>query len=60
MQTHDYAFLALAAVIAAAAILISPKGSASVKQPWMPGYGLDLSGINRSVGPLPEEEFPAH
>ena len=61
MQTHHYiSFLVLAALIAAVAIVGLPKGTASVNQPLMSGYGFDPSGIHRSVGYLPEEEFPAH
>ncbi len=58
MHTHDYVLLALAALIIAAAFaLLSESGATGESiQP----YQMDLSGLNRNAGYLPEEEFPAH
>ena len=58
MYRYDYVLLALAALVLAAAFLVSPKGSAGRLQ-WAPAE-IHLSGIHRNTAMLPEEDFPAH
>ena len=58
MHTQDYLLLAFAASISAAAFAFLPHASATGDS-FAP-YWIDLSGLNRNAGYLPEEEFPAH
>ena len=56
MHTQDYLLLAFAAFIIAATFL--PQASATGDS-FAP-YWIDLSGLNRNAGYLPEEEIPPH
>ena len=61
MHKYDYALLALAALILAAAfVMASSEGSASGDRQWAPAEGIHLSGIHRSIAVLPDEHFPPH
>jgi hypothetical protein len=61
MHKYDYALLALAALILAAAFVIfTPEGSSTGTRHWAPADGIHLSGIHRSTGILPDEDFPPH
>ena len=58
MQTHDYLLLAVAALIIAAAFAFSPNSVATGNS--IQHYRIDLSGLGRNSGYVPEEEIPAH
>jgi hypothetical protein len=58
MHTQDYLLLAFAAFIIAAAFAFLPQASATGD--LFAPYWIDLSGLNRDAGYLPEEEIPPH
>lgn len=58
MHTLDYRLLALAALLIAAAFALLPDQAATGESAQR--YQIDISGLNRNAGYLPEEEFPAH
>jgi hypothetical protein len=55
----EYALLALAALILAAAFVASPEGSAATERQWAPA-DIHLSGVYRNTAMLAEENFPPH
>ena len=59
MHTYDYALLALAALILAAAFIASPEGKATTERQWAPA-DVHFAGVHRGTAMLPEEDFPPH
>jgi hypothetical protein len=60
MKKHDYLALALAAVILAIIVAISPKVETVADEATIGTYGIDSTGLTRSAGKLPEQEYPAY
>jgi hypothetical protein len=60
MKKHDYFALALAAVILAMIFAIAPKVETIADEATIATMGIDASGLTRSAGKLPEQEFPAY
>ena len=60
MKKHDYFALALAAVILAIIIAISPRVETIADEAIIGPYGIDATGLTRSAGKLPEIEYPAY
>ena len=62
MRTYEFAVLALAALILAAAFAITfpPEGSATVKREWSPAFTLHFAGVHRNAPNLLDDDFPPH
>ncbi|MEJ0074525.1 MAG: hypothetical protein WDO17_03610 [Alphaproteobacteria bacterium] len=60
MNKHDYLALALAAVILAIILVISPKVGTIADEASIASHGIDILGLTRNARVLPDEEFPAH
>jgi hypothetical protein len=60
MKKHDYLAIALAAVILAVIIAISPKIGTIADEASIGSYGIDIPGLTRNARNLPDEEYPAH
>ena len=60
MKTRDFLTLALAAFILAIIFSISPKVETTANEASVGTYGIDILGLTRNAGNLPEEDFPAH
>ena len=60
MKKHDYLALALAAVLLAISIAISPKVETVADEASVGVHGFDILGLTRNARNLPEEDYPAH
>jgi hypothetical protein len=60
MKKHDYLALALAAVILAIILAISPKVETIADEATIATLGIDTSGLTRNAGRLPDQEYPAY
>jgi hypothetical protein len=60
MRKYDYAVLTLVALILAGIIAISPTVTTEANQSSTEIFGVDIFGLTRNAGHLPEEKFPAH
>jgi hypothetical protein len=60
MNKFDYALLALATLILAAAFVISPEGSATSNPHGEPANDMYFLSTHRSAAILPDEEFPPY
>jgi len=60
MKKHDYLALALAAVILAIIVSILPKVETIANEASIGARGLDILGLTRNAGNLPEEDYPAY
>ena len=60
MKKHDYLTLALTAVILGIVIAMTPKGETIADHVLIAPYGIDILGLTRNAGNLPEEDYPAH
>jgi hypothetical protein len=61
MRKHDYALLALAALLVGTFIAISPKITTVASEASTTElYGIDILGLTRNAKDLPDEHFPAH
>ena len=59
MKKHDYFALALAAVILAIIVAISPKLETIADEATITNHGFDIPGLTRNARNLPEEYYPA-
>ena len=60
MRKHDYALLALAALLIGFIIAISPKITTVANEASTELYGIDILGLTKNASGLPEEHFAAH
>ena len=60
MKKHDYFALALAGVILAIIIAISPRVETIADEALIGPYGIDATGLTRNAGKLPEQGYPAY
>jgi hypothetical protein len=60
MKKPDYLVLALAAVILGIMIAISPKVETVADEASMEAYRIDIPGLTRNAGNLPEQDYPAY
>jgi len=60
MRKHDYALLALAALLIGCIIAISPKITTVADEASTELYGIDILGLTKNASGLPEEHFAAH
>jgi hypothetical protein len=60
MKTRDYFTLALAAFILAIILAVSPKVETVANEASVGAQGIDILGLTRNAGNLPEQDYPAH
>jgi hypothetical protein len=60
MRKYDYAVLGLAALILAVIIATSPTVTTEANQSSTEIFGIDIFGLTKNAGYLPEEYFPAN
>ena len=60
MRKHDYIALALAAVILAVIIAISPNVQTVANEASTEIYGVDILGLTKNARDLPEQHYAAH
>jgi hypothetical protein len=60
MKTRDYLTLALAAFILAIVLAFSPKVETIANEATVGAHAIDILGLTRNAGSLPEEDYPAH
>jgi len=60
MKTRDYLTLALAAFVLAIVLLLSPKVETIANEASLGAQGIDILGLTRNAGHLPEEDYPAY
>ena len=60
MRRQDYILLALAAVIVAIIIAISPNVATVANEASTDIYGIDILGLTKNAQDLPEQHYAAH
>ena len=60
MKKHDYFALALAAVILAIIIAISPKVETIADEATITNQAFDIPALTRNARNLPDQEYPAY
>jgi len=60
MRKHDYFLLALAAVVLAVIIAISPNVQTVANEASTEIYGVDILGLTKNARNLPEQHYAAH
>ena len=60
MKTRDFLTLAFAAFILAIVLAFAPKVETVANEASVGAQGIDILGLTRNAGRLPEEDYPAH
>jgi len=60
MRKEEYMVLALAAVILAVIIAISPNVTTVANEASTEIYGVDILGLTKNARDLPEQQYAAH
>lgn len=60
MQKREYILLALAAVIVAVIIAMSPNVTTIANEASTELYGVDILGLTKNAQDLPEQQYAAH
>ncbi len=60
MRKEEYMVLALAAVILAVIIAISPNVTTVANEASTEIYGVDILGLTKNAQDLPEQQYAAH
>jgi hypothetical protein len=60
MRRQDYIVLALAAIIVAVIIAISPNATTVANEASTEIYGIDILGLTKNARDLPEQHYAAH
>ena len=60
MSKRDYLAVGLAALILGIIIAISPKVETVANEAFIGPYSIDILGLTRNAGHLPEQDFPAY